>query len=663
MNIHDFSAKNNEEMAERVFILKEEKQWSANDYTTPKEIAKELVRLNNELNRSDMPDSYYESIRKHIEDLKVKQEHPYDDKPVDNKMIVNDQEFINAMDKIDASSNSVKEAYDLKCKYINSVETEILSEDVLYYALNESSLPENPEFGVPEEKKYPLYDKRHVISAIKLFGHVNPKYEAGLAHMIIARMKKYNIPFDMVGEDNKLYKYLPETALKEEEVMDSKTSVLNSIRSDYQGELKAIKDYDTHADNCEKNGYIDIANVLRDIRDEEKVHLGELQKVLSKYDSEYEKSVKSGHKEAAEKLTESVIDPVHDKLCQDLFDGEERRSDVIDYILKAIMDWKQTVHFDKDFLAITCSGSLLTYQYNPTTDLDVHIYVDSLSQEERDNISKVVPKAIFIPNTNHPVEYTIMEFTPDHDKNAENLYDVLKRQWLRRKTKDEMGQQVPTDYITRISKFFMMAIDAALGQIEVHKAQLKNLQNMEIEESFSEEDKIKAIKEKCNDLIEDRDSVWFMVKLLRAFRSTAYDNYKERAIDAGMLLGVNFELSLPADPHYSLNEMIFKTIERFGYKTRLDNAKNELDTIIKSIEDQKTPVVNGKESISRDETIPEGAKHQTLTESVTFVDNAGNLKTMSAANYNKDMHEYHTKYEIKKFKLKKDLHYKLRSDD
>jgi len=74
----------------------------------------------------------------------------------------------------------------------------------------------NPEYGVPEQEKYPLYDKHHVESAIKLFGHVEPKYEAHLAHAIISRMKKYGIPFDAVGKDNKLYDYLPNKKLDED---------------------------------------------------------------------------------------------------------------------------------------------------------------------------------------------------------------------------------------------------------------------------------------------------------------------------------------------------------------------------------------------------------------------------------------------------------------
>ena len=117
--------------------------------------------------------------------------------------------------------------------------------------LDESRLPSDPdrdpEFGVPEQKKYPLFDRKHVISAIKLFGHVEPKYESHLAHAIIKRMKKYNISFDIVGEDNKLYKYLPKTALNE-----SKKFNINDYNT--EEEIKdAIKMYSDRLENALKH--------------------------------------------------------------------------------------------------------------------------------------------------------------------------------------------------------------------------------------------------------------------------------------------------------------------------------------------------------------------------------------------------------------------------
>lgn len=82
--------------------------------------------------------------------------------------------------------------------------------EILVY---ESRLPEDgsdPQFGIPQQKKYPLFDKEHVESAIKLFGHVEAQYEQQLARAIIAKMKTYKIPYNTVGKDNKLYKWIPE---------------------------------------------------------------------------------------------------------------------------------------------------------------------------------------------------------------------------------------------------------------------------------------------------------------------------------------------------------------------------------------------------------------------------------------------------------------------
>jgi hypothetical protein len=70
------------------------------------------------------------------------------------------------------------------------------------------------EYALPEQKKYPLYDEKHVRSAIKLFnaGDLTPAERSTVAHKILAKMKKYGISTDTIGEDNKLGNYLKEDA-------------------------------------------------------------------------------------------------------------------------------------------------------------------------------------------------------------------------------------------------------------------------------------------------------------------------------------------------------------------------------------------------------------------------------------------------------------------
>jgi len=81
--------------------------------------------------------------------------------------------------------------------------------------LEHSDTEEDDEdlYGVPELKKFPMPDKKHVKSAIRFFNYVDPKYEKELAEAIIEKAKEFGLVFDediTVGEDNRFKKYLPE---------------------------------------------------------------------------------------------------------------------------------------------------------------------------------------------------------------------------------------------------------------------------------------------------------------------------------------------------------------------------------------------------------------------------------------------------------------------
>lgn len=80
--------------------------------------------------------------------------------------------------------------------------------------MNRAQLPDEV-FGIPQERKYPMPDRRHTISAIKLFNHVEDKYEEQLAKAVIKNMKKYGIDSSMIGDNNRLKKYLPKDRILE----------------------------------------------------------------------------------------------------------------------------------------------------------------------------------------------------------------------------------------------------------------------------------------------------------------------------------------------------------------------------------------------------------------------------------------------------------------
>ena len=66
-------------------------------------------------------------------------------------------------------------------------------------------------YGVPELKKFPMPDKKHVKSAIRFFNYVDPKYEKELAEAIIKKAKEFGLDLKKditIGDENMFKKYI-----------------------------------------------------------------------------------------------------------------------------------------------------------------------------------------------------------------------------------------------------------------------------------------------------------------------------------------------------------------------------------------------------------------------------------------------------------------------
>ena len=83
----------------------------------------------------------------------------------------------------------------------------------------------------------------------------------------------------------------------------NKAELIRAIRLDLAAELEASHLYEAHADATSD---AKVADLLRDISDEEKVHAGELMIVLETLDSKEGNAWEKGKKEAAKKLKSGV---------------------------------------------------------------------------------------------------------------------------------------------------------------------------------------------------------------------------------------------------------------------------------------------------------------------------------------------------------------------
>lgn len=135
----------------------------------------------------------------------------------ENKLCKNKKAFLLATEKaeLEKEIRSIMENV-LDTLYLNNYMTESSSNSrsaYYIYLIESLSTKERnaiplKEFGIPEERKYPLDTKKHVESAIRLFGKCEPKYREQLAGRILKAMKKFNIPIDMIGTDSTLYRYI-----------------------------------------------------------------------------------------------------------------------------------------------------------------------------------------------------------------------------------------------------------------------------------------------------------------------------------------------------------------------------------------------------------------------------------------------------------------------
>ena len=94
-------------------------------------------------------------------------------------------------------------------KVIDTRETE----NGLVVTVEHSSVEDSDEglFGIPELKKYPMPDRKHVKSAIRFFNYVDPKYEKELAESILEKAEEFGMDLNediTVGDDNRFKKYL-----------------------------------------------------------------------------------------------------------------------------------------------------------------------------------------------------------------------------------------------------------------------------------------------------------------------------------------------------------------------------------------------------------------------------------------------------------------------
>lgn len=254
-------------------------------------------------------------------------------------------------------------------------------------------------------------------------------------------------------------------------------------------------------------------------------------------------------------IKESVLDPVNKELCSDVFVDEKMKPAVRDQIKSTFLDWWKGLGYkESQIVRMVMIGSSAGYQYSKTSDIDVNVQVD-LEDGKLKEIWDILPNGNNLPNTEHPINYYLV--TNDQAvKAADSSYDVTKNTWIKKPEKSDY--KAPYSYGLEIAKFFMYGIDNKVAELERDLEEIKIYREyLGDKDADIDKDQLQtAISMKEMEIRADLDALGMAHHLARSFRQEAFeDGYEPQFL-------ITIETK---SPNESLNNVIYKILERFGY--------------------------------------------------------------------------------------------------
>ena len=214
-------------------------------------------------------------------------------------------------------------------------------------------------------------------------------------------------------------------------------------------------------------------------------------------------------------------------------------------------------------------GSMAGFQYNKEADIDVNIVV-LIGKEKAKEIRKFLPNGHNLPGTEHPINY-FLETKINNDWKEGPMFDVLNDKWINKPEKGEMKPAI-TNFkaVIEISRFFIAGINASISEYETDVISYNSYKSFL--EASKEEDKDEInqiINLKLQEIIADIDGIFIAKHMIKALRAEAFEK------DASEL-EISTEISFKRG-NYSINNLIYKYIEKIGYFERILKILNEKD--------------------------------------------------------------------------------------
>jgi len=258
-------------------------------------------------------------------------------------------------------------------------------------------------------------------------------------------------------------------------------------------------------------------------------------------------------------LNESIIDPTMDRLDPDIFNNNEKlRDDVLSQLMDIVRDIDDRIVPVRDAMI---KGSILSYQWLPTSDIDLLIEIDEdINDELYENmIDTVMEKYDGVPvgDTGHPLQVYLLRGEYNKD-NADGIYNLYTG-WV----KGPYNIEVDVDQ-------YQEQFDSTVGSLDLSTGKLRrNLVDYDMLSSLPE-DQVKNLKARIRKTTNEiNDIVTGLVdqrQMVKDARHAAFD----REMEPEEIVKYGSKNELPAN-------VIQKLLERYHYMSFLD----ELEELLK----------------------------------------------------------------------------------
>lgn len=257
--------------------------------------------------------------------------------------------------------------------------------------------------------------------------------------------------------------------------------------------------------------------------------------------------------------TESVLDPAQPQLNPAIWESPEAiKPEVKEFILSEVKS------FDiPDIKRIAFVGSNTGYQYTPTSDLDVHIWVPDLTKEQEDAYGKKLPTDLKLLDTEIPVQFYVIAVDESQGFTGKGaMWDLENDKWIVAPQKADI--KVPISHLFAIAKFFMEGIDNRVMELESDEKELQHFQKyLEAETDEGQKKDIEArISYKQAEIVADFDALETAAEVLYGYRSDAYEG-KKFDLDVDEVMG---------EGNQSTQAAVYKIIEELGYRQKIKDA-------------------------------------------------------------------------------------------